>query len=226
MARIRRRITIITALAAGVSALGCGSNPTGPDSAHDVVSLEVACPATLLVGQTGFCLATARFRDGSSTGATAAWSSSDLNVATIGPTGNLTGRGAGKVVASASYLGLSGAASVSVDAEDVLRAETSAIQGTFRVGNTVTMWLQGFYGVASVDSGVLTLVIKDQNGTTVSTSSPRTVPKGGDSFLLSSTFVIPTGTTQVCRTAILQLDSLTLMATGGPELFPCVAVAQ
>ena len=55
---------------------------------------------------------------------------------------------------------------LTVHLEDVLRATAAAYQGCFRVGTNTTMWLQGFYGVASADSGTLTLVITDQTGAT------------------------------------------------------------
>jgi hypothetical protein len=86
------------------------------------------------------------------------------------------------------------------------------------------MWLQGFYGVASADSGRLTLVITDQAGATISTSAPLTVPHGGARFLLSTSFTLSAGTTRVCRTGVLQIGSTTLTAVPDVSLMPCVAV--
>jgi hypothetical protein len=86
------------------------------------------------------------------------------------------------------------------------------------------LFLQGFYGVASADSGFLTLVVTDQNGATVSTTQPKLETKGGDSFVLSTTFTIPVGATMVCRAAVLQIGSLTLTETGDASLFPCLTV--
>jgi hypothetical protein len=89
-------------------------------------------------------------------------------------------------------------APLTVHVQDVLRA--TAYQGSFNVGTTATLWLQGFYGVASADSGMLTLVITDQTGATVRTSALLTVPHGGDCYLISTTFTLPSGTRRVCRT--------------------------
>jgi len=71
------------------------------------------------------------------------------------------------------------------------------------------MWLQGYYSVASAESGRLSLRITDQNRVVTSTL-PLTVPKGGDFFLVSSTFIVPQNSTQVCRTAILEVASMTI----------------
>jgi hypothetical protein len=50
----------------GVMACGGGAVPTIPSGtgASDVVALEVSCPALLLIGQRGPCLAVARLRSG------------------------------------------------------------------------------------------------------------------------------------------------------------------
>ena len=97
-----------------------------------------------------------------------------------------------------------------VTAEDALRIATGqAQQGDFRPGSTVTMWLQGYYSVASAETGRLSLRISDQTGT-VTTTPPMTVAKGGDFFLLSSTFVVPQSSVEVCRTAILEVGPVTV----------------
>ena len=100
-------------------------------------------------------------------------------------------------------------ASIMVTAEDALRIRAAAEQGDFRSGSTVTMWLQGYYSVATAESGRLSLRITDQNRVITSTL-PLTVTKGGDFFLVSSTFVVPQNSTQVCRTAILEVASITI----------------
>jgi hypothetical protein len=118
----------------------------------------------------------------------------------------------------------SASAQLTVHLQDVLRATASSDQGPFRVGATATMGLQGYYGVASADSGRLTLVITDQNGATVSMSAPLTVPHGGDRYLLTTTFSLPPGTTSVCRTGVLQIGSTTLTVTPDVSLAPCIVV--
>jgi hypothetical protein len=86
------------------------------------------------------------------------------------------------------------------------------------------MGLQGFYGVASANSGRLTLVVTDQDGATVSTSAPLTVPQGGDRYLLTTTFTVPPSTTRVCRMGVLQIGSTTLTVVPDVSLAPCIAV--
>lgn len=218
MAAVGRRSSLLTALLLSLSQLACGSDipPSGP-------SFDTVCPATLLVGQTGFCFALIK---GTQTGLAATWSSSNPGVASFGAAGALKGLSAGQVVVTGSYQGRSASASVSVQAEDVLRVSASTLQGLFKVGNTVMMGVVGFYGVASADSGQLNLVVTDQNGAVVSASELQMVLKGGDTFVIHHTFTLPVNTTRVCRTAVLQIGSVKLTAAGPPEIFPCVDVAQ
>jgi len=67
-------------------------------------------------------------------------------------------------------------------------------------------------------------MVSDQNGAIVSATPPLMVLKGGDGFNLSTTFVIPDGTTRVCRAAILQIGPLKLTDSGNAQLFPCLDV--
>jgi hypothetical protein len=55
-------------------------------------------------------------------------------------------------------------------------------------------------------------------------SEPLTVPRGGDQYLISTTFTLPPGTTRVCRTGVLQIGSTTLTLPPDTSLVPCVAV--
>ena len=76
------------------------------------------------------------------------------------------------------------------------------------------MWLQGYYSVASAESGRLSLRISDQNGPITSTA-PVTVARGGDLFVMSSTFVISEESASVCRTAVLEIGAVTITAPSG-----------
>jgi hypothetical protein len=96
-----------------------------------------------------------------------------------------------------------------VTAEDAIRVKAAAEQGDFRPGSTVTMRLQGYYSVASAEMGRFSLQISDQSGPFAATP-PLTVSRGGDFFLLSHTFVVPQSSTEVCRTAILEVGSITI----------------
>jgi hypothetical protein len=171
----------------------------------------VSCPAALLIGEKGPCIAVARLRSGQAPVVSfdATWSSTGPEVVTVDALGIVNGRSAGQALVSAAYRNREGAAPVLVTAEDALRVRAAAEQGEFRPGTTVTMWLQGYYSVASAEAGRLSLRISDQTGT-ITMTSPLTVAKGGDFFLLSSTFVVPHNSAQVCRTAILEVASVTI----------------
>ena len=200
----------------GATACGGAANPTPTSPSDpvsgDVVGLDVACPASLLIGEKGPCFAVARLRSGRAplVSFDATWSSTRPDVVAVDATGVVNGRSAGQAVISARYVGREGnTVSILVTAEDALRVKAAAEQGDFRRGSTVTMWLQGYYSVASAEAGRLSLRISDQDGP-ITTASPVTVARGGDFFLLSSTFVIPERSTQVCRTAILEVGSVTI----------------
>lgn len=189
------------------------------------MSLEITCPTSLLVGQSGFCFARAHYANGSTSTVAPSWSSSDPTIASFGSSGSLTGRGAGQATVSTEYGGKTAAAPVAVQAEDFLAVTAASLQGTFQMGRTVTMFVIGEYGVASADAGHLNIEITDQDGKLIVAGTPRVVAQGGDPFVLSSTFTIPPGTTSVCRTAVLQIGAIRLTAVGSPGLFPCVSVA-
>ena len=196
----------------------CSQSPTSPTAgagtdASDVLSLEVSCPSALIVGERVPCLAVARLRSGGTplVSPLAQWSTAQPSVVALDAIGTLTGRMAGQAVVTAAYQGRSAQATVAVTLEDALRPKSVIDQGEFRPGTTVTMSLQGYYSVASADIGRLSLRISDQNGT-VTQTPPTTVPRGGDSFFLSSTFVVPQTSTQVCRAAVLEVGGVAISA--------------
>lgn len=198
-----------------VTSCGGDAVPTSPGGGTpigEVLSVEMSCPVSLLVGQKGPCTAVARLGSGQTpvVNVEATWSSTRPDVVAVDMLGVVNGRSAGQAMVSASYRGRSATAAVSVTAEDALRIDTGqADQGDFKPGSTVTMWLQGYYSVASAETGRLSLRITDQTRT-VATTAPLTVAKGGDFFLLSSTFVVPQDSVDVCRTAVLEVGSVTI----------------
>lgn len=210
------RIGVLSAALLMLSA--CGGGPTEPSPG----TLALTCSApTVLAGDIAVCRATVASANVSQD---ALWASSDPNIATSQGGGLFIGKSAGQATLTASYSGETVSARLTVDLQDVLRATATASQGTFQVGTSATMWLQGFYGVASANSGTLTVVITDQTGATVSTSEPLTVPHGGDRYLISTTFTLRPGTTSVCRTGVLQIGATTLTAVPDVSLAPCMAV--
>lgn len=214
----------IAALSAALSMVyACGSPmPTAPSASSPATRLTLTCSApTILAGDLVVCRASEASVNVSTS---AVWASSDPNIATSEGFGLFMGNSDGQATLTATYSGKNVSALLTVHLQDMLRATASAEQGRFNVGNTVTLWLQGGYGVATADFGTLLLVITDQTGATVSTSAPLKVPRGGDSYIISTTFTLPPGTTRVCRTGVLQIGSTTLTAVPANSLVPCFAV--
>ena len=75
-------------------------------------------------------------------------------------------------------------------------------------------------------TGRLSLKITDQAGT-ITTTPPVTVARGGDFFLLSSTFVVPDSSVEVCRPAILEVGAVTI-AEPHSKTFPlwCIPIRR
>jgi hypothetical protein len=210
----------VAAVVVSIAALSCGGAPTTPTivtndtptSGTDVLALDVSCPASLLIGERAPCLAVARLRSGNTpvVSFNATWSSTRADVVAVDAMGLVTGRSDGQATVSAVYQGREGTAAVVVTEKDGLRiASGQAHQGDFTPGSTVTMWLQGYYSVASAETGRLSLRITDQTRT-VATTAPSTVSRGGDFFLISSTFVVPQDSVEVCRTAVLEVGGVTV----------------
>jgi hypothetical protein len=213
---------IVALSAALLMASACGGGV--PITPLPEMDLALACSApTILAGEAVVCKATSGLVN-VGVSASTVWTSSDPNIATSMGIGLFIGKSEGQASLTATYAGESVSAPLTVHLQDVLRATAAAFDGSFRVGTTATMWLQGFYGVASASTGTLTLVITDQTGATVSTSAPIIVPHGGDRYLISTTFTLPQGTTRVCRTGVLQIGSTTLTVVPDASLLPCIAV--
>ena len=229
--RASRTACRMVAFVATLVAVACGSDvgaPTSPGggTGGDVLALDVSCPTSILIGEKSPCTAVARLRSGQTplVSFDAAWSSTRPEVVSVDQLGVVNGQSAGQAVVSASYRGREAASPVSVTAEDALRIRAAAEQGEFRPGTTVTMWLQGYYSVASAETGRLRLQISNQSGS-ITSSPPMTVAKGGDFFLLSSTFVVPQGSTEVCRMAILEVGPVTIAEPRSNESgFRCLAI--
>jgi hypothetical protein len=218
-----RRTAALSAALMLLSACG-GRAPTAPSASPPGTRLALVCGApTLLAGDVVVCTATVGLVN-VGLSESAVWTSSDPNIAASLGIGLFMGKSDGQATLTVTYSGQTVSAPLTVDLQDVLRASAAAFGGTFKIGTTATMWLQGFYGVASADSGTLTLVVTDQTGATVSTSEPLTVPHGGDRYILSTTFTLPPGTTRVCRKGVLQIGSTTLTVIPVDALVPCVAV--
>lgn len=224
------RLTVVF-LATTQTLVACGSGPTTPTAPSvgnpsDVLVLEAECQPTLYIGEQHPCIAVARLRSGGTplVSPLATWSSSRPDVAMVNAIGLVTGRAAGQTTVRAEYQGRSAEVSMSVVAEDALRVTAALDQGLFRPGTVVTMYLQGYYSVASAETARLSLRISDQRGT-VTESAPVSVSKGGDFFLLSSTFTVPSESTKLCRAAVLEVGSRIISAPEpGSSNLACVSV--
>lgn len=213
----RDSVALVTVIATlGLTACEGGSaapttpTPGGTTNPSEVLSVEVSCPGSLLIGQKGPCIAVAHLRSGRTPVVSfeATWSSTQPEIVTVDALGVVNGRSAGQASVSASYGGRQADATLVVIAEDALRIDSGqAHQGDFTPGSNVTMWLQGYYSVVSAENGRLSLRISDQTGT-ITATPPMPVAKGGDFFLLSSTFVVPRDSVEVCRTAVLEVGAV------------------
>ena len=205
-------VAIATLLLTACESSGTTPTPTpgGTTNPSEVLSVEVSCPNSLLIGQKGPCIAVAHLRSGRTpiVSFESSWSSAQPEIVSVDALGVVNGRSAGQASISASYEGKQAAATLVVIAEDAVRIDSGqAHQGDFTPGSTVTMWLQGYYSVVSAETGRLSLRISDQAGT-ITTTAPMTVAKGGDFFLLSSSFVVPRDSVEVCRTAVLEVGAV------------------
>ena len=230
---ILRVLTVVGTL--GIAA--CGANgPAGlttpsstPAAGDPLLALTVSCQAALLIGERAPCIAVASYRSGRQplVSFDSTWSSSRPDVVAVDSLGLSTGKSAGEATVTASYQERQATAVVVVTEEDALRISSGqAQQGAFTSGSTVTMWLQGYYSVASAATGRLSLRISDQAGT-ITTTAPLLVAKGGDFFLLSRTFVVPDTSVEVCRTAVLDVGAVTI-AEPHSKTFPlwCIPIQR
>jgi hypothetical protein len=223
----RRLVPSIAALVVVACGTDAGVGPTSPGAgANAVIAVDVSCPSTVLIGEQVPCVSVARMRSGQQpvVAFQSAWSSMRPDIVVVDTLGVLTGRSAGQTIVSASYEGREGTALVTVTAEDAVRIRAAPYQGEFRAGTTATMWLQGYYSVASAETGRLSLRISDQFGT-IATTSPTIVARGGNFFLLSSTFVVPQASTRVCRAVILEVGSVTIAEPQpSANVFSCIDI--
>jgi hypothetical protein len=234
MSRHFSRACSVLASVAILGMAACGGNgattPSPTSVAGDrLLAFTTSCHAALLIGERAPCVAVASYASGQQPVVSfdSTWSSSRPDVVAVDNLGTSTGKSAGQATVTASYQGRQATAVIVVTEEDALRIDSGqADQGVFTPGSTVTMWLQGYYSVASAATGRLHLMITDQTGI-ITTTAPLTVAKGGDFFLLSSTFVVPDTSVEVCRTAVLEVGVVTI-AEPHSKTFPlwCIPIRR
>jgi len=222
-------------VAALVGCSGGGGSPTTPPpappppppSAPVLTSIGVSGGTTVAVGASLSLVASPKDQSGNAIAATVNWSSGSANVATVNPSGVVTGVAAGSTVITAASGSVSGTTTIAVTAVPVLTSivvggGTSVVAGaTLQLsaspkdqnGNAIAAtvaWSSGATGVATVTSSglvagvapgtaVITASSGGVNGTAIITVTP-TPP-------VLTTITISGGTTVVARSD-LQLTGL------------------
>ena len=217
-------------LLAPLSVACCGGSQGVPPSAVSplptVTSVEVRCPTPLLIGEVQSCVAIAHLSTGEAPSVRAeSWSVSSANIATIGADGAVRGRQGGDAVVTATYRGSAGTTVVSVLATDAIHLSTIAFSGGLGVGASATARATGFYSVDSLPTGLLSLVVRDQNGP-LALTSPVVVSRGGDAFALAASFAVPASSMRICQSVVLAVGAQVVTAPSGPnaETVGCVTV--
>ena len=215
------RVSVLVAAKVGLAALltlhlvGC-SAPAGSPTAPTLNppargSLNLYCPASLLTFESSVCSGAAR----TSTGQTVllwapgagTWSAAPPGVVEVDDSGRVTGLSGGVATVSVSYGGMTATASVVVKAEDGIRIASGGSQGGPTPGTTAWMALSGYYSVVSADTGQLRVEVRNQAGIVIGVKQ-QAVTRGGGRFFLDASYSAPTGTTEVCSVAVLQLGGL------------------
>jgi uncharacterized protein YjdB len=127
----------LTAPATAIAANGAPQDAEQPAFLPYVTSVSVNCPAYIYVGQSGSCMATSHYSDGSiSYNASVYWSASNPAVMSVA-FGSIYGVSAGTAAAWASVDGVSGAASVQVrEAPRVTSIVVSPASDAVAIGGT------------------------------------------------------------------------------------------
>ena len=207
------RVTAVAPGTAQLTATYQGKSASGTISVAadaDLLRIEVVCPTEMVSGEGSLCLATARLRSGAPGHATFDWSSTRPDIVSIDSRGAVRAQSVtGVATIAAAYRGREGTAQVAVTAKDAVRVGATAEQGAFRSGGRPTWTFIGSYSVQSAATGRLTLRVTAQDNVVLATES-RTVPRGGDSFVLPISFDIPATATRVCGLVTLEIGSTTL----------------
>jgi len=230
------RICLALAAAAAVAGVACGKDGLDPSDGA-VASVEVAPPtATVAVGATVTLTASALDASGNVvTGRKVVWAVADSTLATVSPTGVVTGRRVGTVPVAASVEGKSAVAQIRVapvaavavrvspSSRDLtvgetaqLKAEPLDAQGAVLSGRAVA-WRSSRPGVATVSqtgavtalspgSAIITATAEGKSGVAGVTVTPAAV---------ASVAVTPTGATLVVGQTV-QLEAQPRDASGRP----------
>ena len=136
----------------------------------------------------------------------AGWRVVDGRIAAISQSGTLTCGATGSTVVEATYVGRTATRSVTVKVpRDTIQVVGASSTGSTRVGQPTTEVLYGYYVLASAPTGRVIHVIVNQAGVEIaSNASSIAVTAGNGPVQLSTTFIVPVGTTTLCTTLGLQ----------------------
>jgi hypothetical protein len=134
------------------------------------------------------------------------WRVVDSRVAAISQSGTLTCGAAGSTVVEATYLGRTATSRVTVRVARDTIEEMGGSSTSTRVGQPTTQVAHGYYVLASAPSGRVIHVILNQAGVEIaSNASSLAVTTGNGPVRLTTTFIVPVGTTMVCTALRLQV---------------------
>jgi trimeric autotransporter adhesin len=148
------RICLALAAAAAVAGVACGKDGLDPSDGA-VASVEVAPPtATVAVGATVTLTASALDASGNVvTGRKVVWAVADSNLATVSPTGVVTGRRVGTVPVAASVEGKSAVAQIRVAPVAAVAVRVSPSSRDLTVGQTAQLKAEPLDAQGAVLSG-------------------------------------------------------------------------
>jgi Big-like domain-containing protein len=133
------------------------------------------------------------------------WRVADSRVAAISQSGTLTCGAVGSTVVEATYVGRTATRSVTVMVPRDTIEEIGGSSSSTRVGQPTTQGAWGYYVLASAPSGRVIHVIVNQAGIEIaSNASSLAVTTGNGPVRLTTTFIIPAGTTLICTALGLQ----------------------
>ena len=172
----RKVISIATCVALGCL-IGCDSSPTQPAPTVSGLTVTGASEPLTALGQTVQLTATVRLSDGTTQNQTnqASWASSDASVATVNTTGLATAAGSGVAEIRATYQGVTGSLTISV--EVVFSEGSLSIPATFvadldlgQLGGGANADIQFFLNIFS--GGRFLAPVNDTKLARVGTSAP------------------------------------------------------
>lgn len=216
MFRVR---TLVATAAFAFAFAACGDSGTPPPAEDPITSVTVAPAAdTVLVGDMISLQATARTQSGATaSGTSVAWSSATEAVATVDAQGRVTGVAPGSSQIRATASGVSGSATVVVQARPVASIEATPAVDTVRVGQQTTFTATPRDDQGAETSDVVTWSSDDPGVATVEAATPS--PGFGQALALVTQGVVTgvaPGSTTLRATAGAIEQTVTIVVEAEP----------